>query len=184
MGAKQPFLAERHHYYNWHRCAIIQNRTKFEQSSETRYFNSLIHNHTIANKVQRSKYRCRTYTIHIHIICQSNTKFKTMMLLLARRNDYYWDIHHCDAIFHRQRLHNNGDWIRKLQNVLNDNDNFEMSLCPFAEDVGDEDYDDDCGDDGDDQGEKGDDNKDYDLYIIGAVCLSVTKMLTFRIQGI
>ena len=43
-----------------------------------------------------------------------------------------------------------------------------MLKCHFAddddcgEDVGDEEYNDDCGDNGDDYGEKGDDDKDYD----------------------
>ena len=45
---------------------------------------------------------------------------------------------HCEcaaAIFHRQRLrHNNGDGMRKLQNVLKTTMMWEMSLYPFSDD--------------------------------------------------
>ena len=67
---------------------------------------------------------------------------------------------------------------------------FSSLLCDDDVDENEnDDDDDDSNDDDDDSDDDDDDSNDDDgasddLYIIGAVCLSVTKMLTFRIQGI
>ena len=69
-------------------------------------------------------------------------------------------------------------------------DNFQSSIHHVDDPDDDDDSDGDDDDDGSgDGGDDGDDcdgggDGDDDLYIIGAVCLSHTKMLTFRIQGI